>query len=98
MKPASRRQLEALAGLMEMEADFLEACLSCGAVADDDLVEAPAGPPPALRARLRRIQRLCRGLDLDVFAGSIVVDLLERIDEMERDLELLRALTQPREK
>ena len=71
---------------------------SCGAVADDDLVEAPAGPPPALRARLRRIQRLCRGLDLDVFAGSIVVDLLEKIDEMERDLERLRALTQPREK
>ena len=46
MRTASRRQLEALAGLMEMEADFLEACLSCGAVADDDLDEAPAGPPP----------------------------------------------------
>lgn len=91
MSRAPKEQLTALAGILELEADFLEACLGCGALAGEDLLAAPDRLPPALPARLRRIHRLCRGLDLDVFAGSIVVDLMDRMDEMEREMERLRA-------
>jgi len=41
--------------------------------------------------RLRRVQRISLALDLDAFAGGIIVDLLEEIERMRRDLDRLRA-------
>ena len=36
--------------------------------------------------KLRKLERLCSDFDLHTLAGSIVVDLLERIDILERRL------------
>jgi hypothetical protein len=83
-------RLELLAAQLELERDFLSLCVAHGVVRVEELPEDPAELPADRRARLRRLQRLCRGLDVDVFAGAIIVDLLERLDEMERDMERLR--------
>lgn len=36
--------------------------------------------------RLRKLERLCADFDLHTLAGTIVVELLERIEELERQL------------
>jgi hypothetical protein len=79
-------RLEALAVRLELDEDFLLLCVSQGVVRIEELDEDPEVLTPARRAKLRRLQRLCRSLDVDVYAGAIIVDLLERLDEMERDL------------
>ena len=83
--------LETPALRLELEREFLVLCVSHGVVRADELGDLDV-VPPARRAKLRRLQRLCRSLDVDVFAGAIIVDLLERLDEMERDLEFLRGI------
>ena len=40
--------------------------------------------------RLRKLERLCADFELHTLAGSIVVDLLERIDSLERRLRELQ--------
>jgi hypothetical protein len=82
--------LGALAAHLRVEVAFLEECARCGALSVQALPEDPRTAPAAELARLRRLQRLCRGLDLDPFAGSLIVELLERVDALERDLERLR--------
>ncbi len=47
--------------------------------------------PPQTAARARRRQRLCRALDIDAFAASIILDLRQELDALERELELWRA-------
>jgi hypothetical protein len=86
----SDARFEILAARLELEHDFLLLCVSHGVLRADELDERPDVLPPARLAKLRRLQRLCRGLDIDVYAGAIIVDLLERLDEMERDSERLR--------
>ena len=77
--------LEALAADFEIEIEFLELAVHEGAVREEELrQEAHAA---AALARLRRLQRLCASLDLDVYAGSIIVDLLERLEHMQEELE-----------
>ena len=46
---------------------------------------------PSEQARNRRIRRLCLCLEMDDFAGELIVDLLERMESMQRDMERLRA-------
>lgn len=36
--------------------------------------------------RLRRLERLCRDFEINCVGGSIIVDLLERIDSLEKRL------------
>jgi len=43
------------------------------------------------RARLRRIRRLCRALDIDAFSAAMILDLLDRMEAMQRELDALRA-------
>jgi len=86
----SGARLEVLAAQLELEDDFLRLCVAHGVVSVEELPEEPPLLPADRLARLRRLQRLCRGLDVDVFAGAIIVDLLERLEERERDLERLR--------
>ena len=77
-------KLEALAADFEIEIEFLEIAVQEGAVREDELrQEAHA----AALARLRRLQRLCASLDLDVYAGSIIVDLLERLELAQEELD-----------
>ena len=83
-------RLETLAAEFEIELEFLRLCVEEGAVREEDLAPEPPAPSAAALARLRRLQRLCRSLDVDVFAGSIIVDLLERLEDMRRDLERRR--------
>jgi hypothetical protein len=79
-------KLEALAADFEIEIEFLELAVQEGAVREEELrQEAHAA---AALARLRRLQRLCASLDLDVYAGSIIVDLLERLERLQEELEL----------
>ncbi|MDO5536427.1 MAG: chaperone modulator CbpM [Desulfovibrionaceae bacterium] len=40
--------------------------------------------------RTRKLARLCEDFELPALGGSIVVDLLERIDELEREVARLR--------
>ncbi|PIP82113.1 MAG: hypothetical protein CO113_04180 [Elusimicrobia bacterium CG_4_9_14_3_um_filter_62_55] len=89
MKPR-REQVEYLVEVTRIEAAFIEECLECGAVelkgSDPGSVEIT----PSHLAKLRRLQRICRDLDVDILAGSIIVDLLDRVDEMERELKWRR--------
>jgi hypothetical protein len=81
-------KLEALAADFEIEIEFLELAVHEGAVREEELTqEAHAA---AALSRLRRLQRLCASLDLDVYAGSIIVDLLERLEQAQHELERRR--------
>lgn len=93
MKPKSSKRTKALAELMGIEFEFIEQCMTFGAVGSEEFLDEEAEFPPALLARLRRIQRICSSLDLDVFAGAIIVDLLERVEGLERYLERSNPLT-----
>jgi chaperone modulatory protein CbpM len=42
--------------------------------------------------RIRKLLRLCRDLEVSHAAGSIIVDLLERVERLERELNELRRL------
>jgi chaperone modulatory protein CbpM len=42
--------------------------------------------------RIQKLQRLCRDLEIPMPAGSIIVDLLERVERLERELLELRRL------
>jgi len=46
------------------------------------------------KVRKRRLRRLCLVLEIDAFSGEIIVDLLERLEEAQRELERLRYLAQ----
>lgn len=78
-----QKRLEALAVHLEIEAQFLQQCLRCEAIGLDDLRQEGADLPHAHVSRLRRIQRICHDLDIDVFAGCIIVELVDRIDELQ---------------
>lgn len=86
MSPRDDDGLRVLSESLEIEIEFLRECASHG-------VPLPAEPgaddDAARRARIRRLRRLCASLDLDVFAGSIIVDLLEEMERMRRDLDRL---------
>ena len=49
-----------------------------------ETISCVAGRPRWLE---RHLQRLCRGLDLDVFAGAIIVELLEQMEALRRELD-----------
>ena len=89
-----RDRLQMLARVMEIESAFLEQCVRHGAVRLEDLPEDRAEFPPSELARLRRLQRICHSLDIDVFAGCIIVDLLDRMDKLQDELEQLRAMAE----
>lgn len=89
-----RERLRMLAALLEIESAFLEQCVQYGAVRLEELPEDQTEFTPSQLARLRRLQRICRSLDIDVFAGCIIADLLGRIDGMEHELERLRAIAE----
>jgi hypothetical protein len=78
-------RLEALAADYEIEIEFLELAVQEGAVREDELAQEARSA--AALTRLRRLQRLCASLDLDIYAGSIIVDLLERLEKSQDELE-----------
>ena len=45
---------------------------------------------PADAYRLRKLERLCLDFELNTVAGSIIVDLIERVDVLERRLRELQ--------
>lgn len=89
MKPR-REQVESLAEITRIEVAFIEECLECGAVELKGIDQGSMEITPSQLAKLRRLQRICRDLEVDILAGSIIVDLVDRVDEMERELEWLR--------
>ncbi len=42
--------------------------------------------------RIQKLQRLCRDLEISFAAGSIIVDLLDRVERLEQELAELRRL------
>ena len=42
--------------------------------------------------RLNKLERICRDFEVNATGGSIIVDLLERIESLERELRELRGL------
>lgn len=83
-------RLRVVAEVVEIEPEFLERCVREGAVCLEELPDEPERLSPSQTARLRRLHRLCRGLEIDVFAGSIIVDLLDRMDIMQGEMERLQ--------
>lgn len=76
--------LAELARRLGTETSFLAQCLEAGALELDDISAMARATTSPGRARLLRLQRLCRGLEMEPFAASIILDLLERLDELER--------------
>lgn len=65
-------------------------------------IEASAPRPPATFRdadvyRVRKLERICGDFELPVIGGTIIVDLLERIDRLERLVRQLNALDDSRE-
>jgi hypothetical protein len=89
--PEDLSRFHELSAFMEIESAFLEQCVRHGAVRLEAFVEDRVEFTPEELARLRRLHRICLSLDIDVFAGCLIVDLLERTDELQRELESLRA-------
>lgn len=90
MTRARRKDLVVLSRHLEIRVEFLEECVRHGALDIDGLPADPRVAGPARWARLRRLQRLCRDLELDVFAGALIVDLLEQRDALRRELDARR--------
>ena len=88
MTPRRREKLERVAAECSIEIEFLELAVREGAVSEAELTAEEHAA--AARARLRRLRRLCAGLDLDVYAGAIIVDLLERLESAQAELERRR--------
>lgn len=84
MSAKRRDKLKALSEDFSIEFEFLELAVSEGAVSEEEL---EAEEHAAALARLRRLQRLCASLELDVYAGAIIVDLLERLERAQDELE-----------
>ena len=42
--------------------------------------------------RIHKLMRLVNDLDISFYGGSIIVDLLEKVEEMEKEIEELRRL------
>ena len=42
--------------------------------------------------RVRKLERICCDFELPVLGGTIIVDLLERVDQLERRVRDLRGL------
>ena len=40
--------------------------------------------------RVRKLERICADFELPVVGGTIIVDLLERIDQLEREVQSLQ--------
>jgi len=85
VKRGTPKGLRVLAEHVSIEVEFLRECVEHGALPAAELTEDPGTLSPAALARLRRLRRLCRDLDLDVFAGSIIVELLEQLEALRRD-------------
>jgi hypothetical protein len=69
--------------------EFIERCIEVGAIDWKAFPNDVTRLSPEILKRIRRLQRLCHGLEIDAFVGSIVVDLLERIEVLERNLAYL---------
>jgi hypothetical protein len=80
-------RLRMLAVVLEIESAFLEECTRCGVIRLEEVPEGRAEVSASEQARLRRLRRICCGLEIDVYSGSIILDLLERMDELQRELE-----------
>ncbi|HXT01890.1 MAG TPA: chaperone modulator CbpM [Elusimicrobiota bacterium] len=88
MSAQRSKKLEELAADCSIEIEFLELAVHEGAVSEEELTGEERAA--SARARLRRLRRLCASLDLDVYAGSIIVDLLERLESAQAELERRR--------
>lgn len=91
MRPKSKKIMKVPSKVVGIDIEFLEQCLRLGTVEWSGFPDKPAELPPSVLARLRRLQRICNGLELDVFSGSIIVDLLERLEETQRALDRLHS-------
>ena len=80
-----------LAAHLEIEYGFVEECVRCGAVHLEADPETGLDAGPNQLARLRRLHRICRSLEIEVFAGSIIVDLLERMDALQLEIQRTRS-------
>ena len=81
----SREQLARAVGISEAT---LERLVRAGIVEPD--AADPARFSAASAARLERLLRLHHDLEIDLVGAAVVVDLLERMERMEADLERLR--------
>lgn len=87
MKAQKQALAKSLAELMRLDVSFIEQCLSSKTIDAKDAAQGEPELSPLQLARLRRLRRICASFDIDVIAGSIIVDLLERIAELEAEME-----------
>lgn len=105
MSPPSRVRVEgsfwgaSLRSQVRLSADELAAAVGIGPERLAELVELGLVEPSAsgtgsftaqTAARLRRIMRLHVDLDMDLGDAAIIVELLERLDRLEAELDRLR--------
>ncbi|HVA67042.1 MAG TPA: hypothetical protein VNK24_08990 [Elusimicrobiota bacterium] len=83
-----------LAAKLGVDADFLERCLEEEIVIEANWIEE-GDLPSAAATRMRSLQRICRALDIDEFSASLILELRERLEIMERELDFLRTYRHP---
>lgn len=42
--------------------------------------------------KLRKLERICMDFEIDTLSGSIIIDLLDRVDELEKRVKMLSEL------
>jgi chaperone modulatory protein CbpM len=74
--------VEEIAIRCEVEVRFVEQLVRAGLLPECDTLRGP----PETTLRVRRIVRLQRDLGVNLEGVAVILDLLERIDDLEREL------------
>jgi len=81
--------LIALARKLDITVEFLSDCVEYSAVRLVEIEDRVDLQEDSM-LRLRRLQRVCNTFDVDACIGSMLLDMADRIAELERDIRRLR--------
>lgn len=71
-----------------VEVEYVERLVALGVI--EERPESSTGFPPEVTLRVARVLRLERDLGVNFEGAAVILDLLERIDQLEHELRSLR--------